>query len=138
MFVLWFCASMCFWFWSKTYTKCCTNNSLLSRVQIISPLLELIDHMLSISEYVWKTLENIRCFWFWWKSCTNDYVLSCVERFSLLVLCSWSIAFNLRICFGKQKNAVLILLHFCLLYWLSPVFIVAANCFNYIGFCRWL
>ena len=133
MFVLWFRASMCFRFWSKTYTKCCTNNSLLSCVKIISSLLELIDHMLSISEYVWK---NIRYFWFWWKSCTNNFVISRVERFSLPALCSWSSAFNLRICFWKRKNAVLILLHFCLLYWLSPVFIVAANCFNYIGFCR--
>ena len=50
--VLWFRASTCFQFWSKTFTKRCTNNSLLSRDKTISSLLELIDHMLSISEYV--------------------------------------------------------------------------------------
>ena len=48
--VLWFCPSMCFRFRSKTYTKRCTNNYLLSCEKI--SLLELIDHVLSISEYV--------------------------------------------------------------------------------------
>ena len=36
----------------KTGTKRCTNNSLLLRDKTISFLLELIDHMLAISEYV--------------------------------------------------------------------------------------
>ena len=40
--------------WSKSYTKCSKNNSLLSCDKIISSLLELIDHVLSISEYVVK------------------------------------------------------------------------------------
>ena len=50
-------ASTCFRFWSKTLTKCCTNNSLLSRDKTISLLLEF-----------WKTLN-----WFpyWWKTYTH-------------------------------------------------------------------
>ena len=50
--VLWFRASMCFRFWSKTFTKRCTNNSLLSRDKKVSSLLESISHVPSISEYV--------------------------------------------------------------------------------------
>ena len=50
--VLWFYASACFRFWSKTCTKRCTNKSLLSRDNTISSLLELICHVLSISEYI--------------------------------------------------------------------------------------
>ena len=57
-------------------------------------------------------------------------------------------AFNFRIWFGKQKIPckqkywnkkmakkipILILFCFCLFCWLSPVSIVAAGCFNYIG-----
>ena len=36
----------------KTFMKRCTNNSLLSRGKTISSLLELKDHVLSISQYV--------------------------------------------------------------------------------------
>ena len=46
--VLWFRASTCFWFWSKTFTKRCSNNSLLSRDKTISSLLDLIGHVLLI------------------------------------------------------------------------------------------
>ena len=46
--VLWFRASTCFQFWSKTFTKRCTNNSLLSRDKTISSLLELIGCMLIV------------------------------------------------------------------------------------------
>ena len=35
------------------------------------------------------------------------------------------------------KIPILILLCFCLLCWLSPVSVVAASCFNYIGPCGW-
>ena len=49
--VLWFGASTCIRFWSKTYTTRCINNSLLSRDKTIYCLLELIGHALSISEY---------------------------------------------------------------------------------------
>ena len=56
--VLWFRASTCFRFWSRTYTKCCKNNSLLSRDKIISSLLELIDDMLSISEFAFDFDEK--------------------------------------------------------------------------------
>ena len=36
----------------KTYTKRCTSNSLLSRDKTISSWLDLICHVLSISEYI--------------------------------------------------------------------------------------
>ena len=80
--VLGFRFSMRFRFWSKTSTKRCTN-IILSRDNTISSLLELIYHVLSISEYIWK---NIICFWFWWKiyekRCTNNYVI-CVKSLHL-------------------------------------------------------
>ena len=50
--VLWFRASTSFRFWSKVYTERCTNSFLLSGDKIISSLLEVIDHVLSISKYV--------------------------------------------------------------------------------------
>ena len=46
--VLWFHASKT----SKTFTKRCSNNSLLSRNKSISFLLGLIGHVLLISEYI--------------------------------------------------------------------------------------
>ena len=105
--VLWFRASACSRSWSKTYTKRCTNNYLLSRNKIISSLLEMINHVLSISEYV---LKNISCFRCWWKSytkrCSSNYVISTVKKLPSFALCGWSSAFNFRIWFGKQKNAV--------------------------------
>ena len=52
MLVLWFCTSVCFQFWSKTFMKHCSNNSLLSRDRSISSLLDLIGHVLLISENV--------------------------------------------------------------------------------------
>ena len=120
--VLWFRASTCFQFWSKTFTKRCTNNSLLSRDKTISSLLELIGHVLSISEYV---LEK-HCFRFWWKAytkrCASNYVISRVRRLSSSALCGWSGAFNFRVWFGKRNMAVkipiLVLFCFCLLCWL--------------------
>ena len=83
-------------FWSKTSTKRCTDNCLLSRDNIISFLLELIYHVLSISEYI---LENhYSCFRFWWKACTkcytNNYVICNVLK---PCTCGWSSAFSFRI-----------------------------------------
>ena len=54
--VLWFLASTCIQFWSKTLTKHCTNNFLLSCDKTISSLLEFIGHMFFISECFEKTL----------------------------------------------------------------------------------
>ena len=75
---LWFCTSTCFQFWSKAFKKCCTNNFLPSLGKTIFSLLELIGHMLLISEYV---LENINCFGFWWKTytkrCTSELCKLC-------------------------------------------------------------
>ena len=61
--VLWFRISMCFRFWSKTSTKRYSNNFLLSREKTISSLLDLIGHVLLISEYetLHKQLCNITC-----------------------------------------------------------------------------
>ena len=66
--VLWFGASECFQFWSKTFTKRRTINSLLSRDKTISSLLELVGYVYSISEYVLEKTFN--CFRFWWKTYT--------------------------------------------------------------------
>ena len=52
--VLWFRASTCFRFWSKTFMKHCSNNSLLSCDKAISFLLDLIGHVLLISKYILK------------------------------------------------------------------------------------
>ena len=57
--ILWFCGSMWFSFWSKTFTKHCTNNSALSWDKTISSMLELIYHMLSISKYVFSFDEKL-------------------------------------------------------------------------------
>ena len=54
--------------------------------------------------------KNIGCFQSWWKTytkhCTKNYVMAHVKRLSSPSLCSWSSAFNFRIWFRKQKNAV--------------------------------
>ena len=64
--VLSFCATLCFPFWSKSYTNHCTNNCLLSHYKTISSLFELIDHMLLISEFVLeKQLLSKEEFWKW-------------------------------------------------------------------------
>ena len=74
--VLWFRTSTCFWFWSKHFTRCHTNNSLLCCDKTISRLLELIGHI---------HLENINCFQFWWntytKDCTSNYNVTCQNTF---------------------------------------------------------
>ena len=49
---VWFCGSMCYQFWLKTYKKSCTSNSLLLCDNTISSLFELIHHVLLISDYV--------------------------------------------------------------------------------------
>ena len=56
--VLWFCASTCFRFRSKTFTKLCSNSFF---TKTISCLLDLIGHVLLILEHV---LKNINCFRF--------------------------------------------------------------------------
>ena len=76
--VLWFRACTWFQFWSKTFTKHCTNDYLLSCDKTISPLLELIAHVLSISQYVFrKTLIasdfNKKTYTKRW---TSNYVIS--------------------------------------------------------------
>ena len=75
--VVWFCASTCFRFWSKTCTKRCTNNSLLSRDKTISCLSWLIT-CFRFQNIFWN---YICCFRFWWINfwCTNNYVISLVK-----------------------------------------------------------
>ena len=74
----WYRASTCFRFWSKTYTKRCTNTSLLSRDKTVSSLLEFIVTCFRFHNMFWK---NISCFQFCEKThtkrCTNK---SCVKK----------------------------------------------------------
>ena len=131
--VLWFCASTCFQFWSKTFTKGCTNNSLLSCDKRIFWLLELTGHVLSISENVWK---NIDCFRFREKLTQSvaqvtkyhvsdflslhfavDQVLS-ILRYDLENRRIWC---KQKFCMKNMtvKIPILILFHFCLICVLS-------------------
>ena len=106
----------------------------------------------------WK---NISCFWFWWKSCTkyytNNYVVSFIKRLSLPALAVGQVLsisgydledrrilckqkFWIKIKYMVVKILILILFSFCLLWWLSPVSVVAGSWFNYKGpfRCFWL
>ena len=124
--VFWFRASACFRFWSKTFTKRCSNNSLLSRDKSISSLLDLIGHVLLVSEYV---LEQHSLFAILMKNLhkvLHKYVISRAKRLSSPALCDWSGAFSLRVWFGKRnmalKTPILILFPFFslfLLCWLK-------------------
>ena len=121
--VLWFCASTCFRFWSKTFTKRRINNSLLTHDKIIYSLLELIAHILSIAECFEKTLiafdfdEKIT------QSFAQVCLISCVKRISSPALCGLSGALDFRVWFWKRDTAVktpiLTLFRFCLLCWLK-------------------
>ena len=146
MSVLWICASTCFRFWSEPHTKLYTNNSLLSRDKTTSFLLELIDRVLSISEHVLekhllsifiknlhkalhKELCNSTC-----QKTFSHCALRLVRGFQFQRMI-WKME---ECCVSKNielKN-ILILVRFCLLCWLGPVSIVAANCFDYIEPCR--
>ena len=87
--------------------NCCTNNSLLSHDKTIFSLLELLNHVLPISEYV---LENNNSFLFWWKTytkrCRNNYAISRAKILSPVAHCVWSSVFNFRIWFGKRKKVM--------------------------------
>ena len=113
--VLWFRASTCFRFWSKTFTKRCSNNFLLSRDKTISSLLDLIGHVLLISEYVWGICFDEKVT----QSVAHVTVISGAKRLSSPVLCGWLGAVNFRVWSGKRDMAVkipiLILFRFCLL-----------------------
>ena len=71
--VLWFHTSMCFQYLSKTFTKCCSNNFLLSCNKSISCLIWLVT-CFWFQNMFWK---NINCFRFRWKTytmhCTSNY-----------------------------------------------------------------
>ena len=98
-------ASTCFWFWSKTLTKRCTNNYYHVTKQFL-PCLRWLVTSFQFQNMFWK---NVNCFRFWWKTytkrCRNDYVISRVKTLSPAV-CGWSGAFNFRVWFGKRKSAV--------------------------------
>ena len=147
MLVLWFRVSTCLRFWSKTSTKRCTNNSLLSHDNTVSSLLELIYYMLSISEYILKKqLLSILIKKTYTKRYTNNYAICDVSK---AYTCGWLSAFNSRYDLGngrmrcKQKywiknmaakTPVEILFRFCLLCQLS---IAVKSCFNYMCPCGW-
>ena len=135
--------------------------SLIPRLHLLSMLLKNLNNFLLASNdwscasdfrMFWK---NISCFLLWWKTYTkrytNNYIISRVKRISLLPLFSFVLSIsgydleNGRMpCEQKYKiknmavkNLILILFCFCLLWWLPPVSIVGASCFNYICPCRW-
>ena len=91
MSVLCILASSYFRFWSKTYTKPCTSNSLLSSDKTISSLLELLITCFRFQNMFWKIIS---CFGLWWKTCikrsTKNYVISGVKTLSSPSLCVWS------------------------------------------------
>ena len=72
--VLWFRASTCFEFWSKTFTKRCTNNSLVSHTEQFLPCLNWLVTCFRFQNMLWR---NINCFQFWWKTyrkrCTSNF-----------------------------------------------------------------
>ena len=125
--VLWFCASTCFRFWSKSFTKRCSNNSLLPRDRAIYSLLDLIAFdfricfrttieiygkiLIAFDEKFTQSLAQV------------NMKFHVSKDFLSPVLCSFSGAFNCRIWFGKRSMAVkiwiLILFRFCWLCWLK-------------------
>ena len=131
--VLCFRASTCFQFWSKTFTERCTNNSLLSCDKTIFPC---FNWLVTCFQFQSMFSKNISCFRFWWKTyakrCTsNNYV----KRLSSPALCGWSgwcfqfqgMIWKTKEC-RKQKYCIknmavkipiLVLLRFCLLWWLK-------------------
>ena len=149
--VLWFRASTCFRFWSKAFTKRCTNNSLLTRDKIISCLLELTGHVLSISECFGKSINSFR---FWWKTYTKRCHVSkdfLPPHFAVGQLLSVSgdlengrMPCKQKYCIKNMavKIPILILFRFCLLYWLKNhllcvLSVIATSCFSYISPFWW-
>ena len=103
--ILWFRISTCFQFWSKTFTKRCTKNSLLSRF-----ILAWTDWSCAFDVRICFGFEKTIPFDFdkktYIKRCRSNYVASRVKRLSSHVLCWLSGAFNFRVWFGEQMNAV--------------------------------
>ena len=69
-----FCTSMCFWSWSKTCTKHCTNSSLLSRDKTV---FFSIDQYFRFENIFWKNITQIaqitRCN----VTCTKTLLFAC-------------------------------------------------------------
>ena len=131
--VLCFRASTCFQFWSKTFTERCTNNSLLSCDKTISSLLELVGHVLSISEYVFEKHQLLSILMKNLRKALHKQQL-CQKTF-FPALCGWSgwcfqfqgMIWKTKEC-RKQKYCIknmavkipiLVLFLFCLLCWLK-------------------
>ena len=131
--VLCFRASTCFQFWSKTFTERCTNNSLLSCDKTISSLLELVGHVLSISEYVFEKhqllsilMKNLRKALHKQQLCQKTFFPCTLRLVRLVLSISGYDLENERM--PKQKYCIknmavkipiLVLLRFCLLWWLK-------------------
>ena len=144
---LWFRASTCLRFWSKTFMKRWTNIFLLSRDKTISCLLESIVHVHLISEYV---LENINCFRFWWntytKRCTSNCNIMCQNSFFSCALRLVKV-FQFQVMILKteecrvSKNIALKTWQWKSQFWFCSTnvyfAVVAACCFNYIAPCTW-
>ena len=126
--VLWCRASTCFRFLWKTFTKSCTNNTLLSRDKIFLACMNWLVTCFWFQNIFWKT---INCFRFWWetytKCCTSNYLTSHVKRLYFAI--GWVLSVsgydleNGRMpckqkCYIKNmavKIPILILFRFCLL-----------------------
>ena len=146
MLVLWFRASACFRFWSKTFRKHCSNNSLLSRDKSLSCLIWLVTCFLSQNMF-WK---NINCFRFWWKTypkcCTSSYVISRIKSFLHLHFAVGQVlsisGYNLENETWRWKSRFWFCPSFVYFadlkpFILRPISVVAASCFNYLVPCGW-
>ena len=122
--IVWFRASTCCWFWSKTFTKRCSNNFYYHVTKQFLPRLIWLVTCFRFQNTFWK---SVNCCRFWWKTytkrCTSNYVISRVKRLSSPALCGWPGVFSFRVWSGKRNMAVKIpiLILFCswLLCWLK-------------------
>ena len=93
LFLVWFCAFMCFRTWLKTYAKRCTNHFYYHVTKQFLSCLNYFIKCIRLQNMFWR---NISCFWFWWKiytkCCTNNNVISRVKRLSLPAICGWSLS----------------------------------------------
>ena len=123
--VLWFRASTCFRFWNNFFLAWIDRSSAFNfRISFGKTLLD-FDFDGKLTQSAAKVTTR-------------------VKRLSSRAVCGWSGGFSFRVWFGKRNMAVkipiLILFHFCLLFWLKKhlrsASVVAASCFNNIDSCR--
>ena len=86
VFVLWSHASTCFRFWSKTFTKRCSNNFYY---HVTKQFLPCLIWFVTCFRFQNMFRKNINCFRFWRKTytkrCTSNYLTSRVKKRYLAV-----------------------------------------------------